>query len=181
MKKHSSAVHSSARACVSVLLSITLASGLFPARVFATDASAAIASSTLTTNAFAETTPTLLDVAATASADDVAASPAEVKFSADPAPATDATLTAGWNQLGTCECASMTPACLPFVLWATALRACWIRGALAMRHGRPAKIRAPLSRRFALSRGCLRLRVALCLPIAHRWFRLTCRVWTSLG
>ena len=103
MKKHSSAVHSSARACVSVLLSITLASGLFPARVFATDASAAIASSTLTTNAFAETTPTLLDVAATASADDVAASPAEVKFSADPTPATDATLTAGWNQLGTCE------------------------------------------------------------------------------
>ena len=38
MKKQPSAVHSSARACASVLLSVFLVSGLFPVQVLAVDA-----------------------------------------------------------------------------------------------------------------------------------------------
>lgn len=94
MKKQPSAVHSSARACASALLSIVLASGLFPAQVLAVDAEGG-----------AEEAACSAVVSAAAATESASphASALTADPSADPTSATDAILTAGWNQLGTCE------------------------------------------------------------------------------
>ena len=105
MKKQPSAVHSSARACASALLSIVLVSGLFPAQVLAVDAegsaeeaarSAVVSAAAAIESASPSSTATIESASPHASA--LTADPA-----ADPTSAADATLTAGWNQLGTCE------------------------------------------------------------------------------
>ena len=94
MKKQPSAAHSSARACASALLSIVLVSGLFPVQVLAVDAEGSAEE--------AARSAVVSAAAATESASPHASAPTAGP-SADPASATDATLTAGWNQLGTCE------------------------------------------------------------------------------
>lgn len=94
MKKQPSAVHSSARACASSLLSIVLVSGLFPAQVLAVDAEGSAEEAAR--SAVVSAAPAIESASPHASA--LAADP-----SADSTSAADATLTAGWNQLGTCE------------------------------------------------------------------------------
>ena len=94
MKKQPPAVHSSARACASALLSIVLVSGLFPAQVLAVDAEGGAEEAAR--SAVVSAAPAIESASPHASA--LAADP-----SADPTSAAGATLTAGWNQLGTCE------------------------------------------------------------------------------
>ena len=94
MKKQPSAVHSSARACASVLLSVVLVSGLFPVQVLAVDAEGSAEEAAR--SAVVSAAPATESASSHSSA--LAADP-----STDPTSATDATLTAGWNQLGTCE------------------------------------------------------------------------------
>ncbi len=105
MKKQPSAAHSLARACASALLSIVLVSGLFPVQVLAVDAegSAEEAARSAVVSAAAATEPASSSVAAATESASPHASAPTAGPSADPASATDATLTAGWNQLGTCE------------------------------------------------------------------------------
>ena len=94
MKKQPSAVHSSARACASALLSVVLASGLFPAQVLAVDAEGGAEEAARST--VVPAAPATESASSHASA--LTADP-----SADSTSAADATLTAGWTQLGTCE------------------------------------------------------------------------------
>ena len=105
MKKQPSAVHSSARACASALLSVVLVSGLFPAQVFAANAegSAEEAVRSAVVSAAPATESASSSAAAATEPASFYASASTADPSADPTSAADATLTAGWNQLGTCE------------------------------------------------------------------------------
>ena len=94
MKKQPSTAHSSARACASALLSVVLVSGLFPAQVLAVDAEGSVEEAAR--SAVVSAAPATESASSSASA--LTADP-----SADSISAADATLTAGWNQLGTCE------------------------------------------------------------------------------
>lgn len=105
MKKQPSAVHSSACARASALLSIVLVSGLFPAQVFAVDAEdgAEEAARSAAASAAAATVSAASPVAAATESAPPHASALAADPSTDPTSAVDATLSAGWNQLGTCE------------------------------------------------------------------------------
>ena len=105
MKKQPSAVRSSARACASAFLSVVLVSGLFPAQVFAANAegSAEEAVRSAVVSAAPATESASSSAAAATEPASFYASASTADPSADPTSAADATLTAGWNQLGTCE------------------------------------------------------------------------------
>ena len=105
MKKQPSAVRSSARACASAFLSVVLVSGLFPAQVFAANAegSAEEAVRSAVVSAAPATESASSSAAAATEPASFYASASTADPSADPTSAADAMLTAGWNQLGTCE------------------------------------------------------------------------------